>query len=300
MGSPDKPTRKAPEWLLDFKDDTYSQTGEDGIIQKILEVLPENDRWCVEFGAWDGVHLCNTRNLIEHAGYSAVLIEGSARKYEELRRNYSGNSKITPINAFVGFSQTDNLDQLLKDTPIPECFDFLSIDVDGNDYHIWKALSRHRPKLVCVEFNPTIPTEVSFVQEADPSVNQGSSLLALVELGKEKGYELVCVLPFNAFFVKSEYFQLFQIEDNSPATLRKSLDMVTYLFFGFDGRTFLRGYKKVPWHGIPLKESRIQQVPGMLQKYPSNYSPLERLLFQLYASPLKLIKRTILRLTRRP
>ncbi len=64
-------------WLLNHRSNVHSQAGEDGIIEKILELLPVRDHWCVEFGAWDGVFLSNTRRLIEHAGYSAVLIEGS-------------------------------------------------------------------------------------------------------------------------------------------------------------------------------------------------------------------------------
>jgi hypothetical protein len=44
---------KSPIWLLDFKSNTYSQTGEDGIIKKILEVIHQNDKWCVDFGTWD-------------------------------------------------------------------------------------------------------------------------------------------------------------------------------------------------------------------------------------------------------
>jgi len=199
-----KKMKKKSEWLLEFKDNVHSQAGEDGIIEKILEVIPENDKWCVEFGAWDGIYLSNVRNLIEQAGYSAVLIEGSKIKYDELRKNYSKHKNITCINTFVGFSDAENLDEILKDTPIPEKFDLLSVDVDGNDYHIWKAVSKYNPKLVVIEFNPTIPTEIKFVQEPATSVNQGASLLALVELGKEKGYELVSVLPFNAFFVRSE------------------------------------------------------------------------------------------------
>ena len=46
-------TEKRSAWLLDHASDTYSQTGEDGIIEKILEHIPQKDRWCVEFGTWD-------------------------------------------------------------------------------------------------------------------------------------------------------------------------------------------------------------------------------------------------------
>jgi hypothetical protein len=210
-----KQMNRASTWLLEFKRNVHSQTGEDGIIQEILEVLPCNNNWCVEFGAWDGLFLTNTRHLIESKGFSAVLIEADKKRFHELQRNYSQNN-VTTINRFVGFEEGDNLDQILSDTPIPYDFDILSIDIDGNDYHVWKCVSKYRPKVVVIEFNPTIPTHIRFVQPADPSINQGASLLSLVELGKEKGYELVSVLPFNAFFVREEYYSLFQLESNAP------------------------------------------------------------------------------------
>lgn len=278
---------KEPDWLLKYKNNINSQAGEDGIIKKILEIIPENDQWCVEFGAWDGIYLSNVRSLIKQQNYSAILIEGSKKKHEELTKNYSEYKNIITLNEFVGYSKIDNLDNILKDTPIPKDFDFLSIDVDGNDYHIWNAMSEYSPKLVCIEFNPTIPTEVKFIQAADPSVNQGNSLLALVELAKQKGYELVSVLPWNAFFVKAEYFSLFGITDNSPIALRKSLDAITYMFVGFDGRVILNGNSSLLWHGIKIKNASVQQLPKFLQKYPGNYTKIENFLFHIYRSYTK-------------
>src|SRR5207302_7194236 len=105
-----------------------------------------------------------------------------------------------------------------------------SIDIDGNDYHVWEKISDYEPKVVCIEFNPTVPAEVDFVQHADPHLKQGASLLALSRLGKAKGYELISVLTSNAFFVKAEYFPRFGIEDNSPQALWEDLSNVTYIF----------------------------------------------------------------------
>jgi hypothetical protein len=294
-------TKKSPTWLQEHKRSIYSQTGEDGIIEKILEVLPQNDKWCVEFGASDGLQWSNTRNLIENKGYSAILIEGSKTKFKKLERNYSQNTRVTTINRFVGFGEEDSLDQILKGTPLPIDFDFLCIDIDGNDYHVWKAISKYKPKLICIEFNPTIPTHVRFIQPADPSVSQGSSLLSIVELGKEKGYELVSVLFVNAFFVRSEYYSLFQIESNDPEVLRTDLNGITYLFFGYDGKVFLHGNLKLIWHDIDLKESKIQPLPRFLRRFPGNYTKLHKIVFNLYllfTDPHNLIKR-IIRLTKR-
>ena len=286
--------KRSSIWLLEHKRDVYSQTGEDGIIEKILEIIPENDKWCVEFGAWDGVFMTNTRNLIESKGYSAVLIESDKSKFRELNHNYSERNNVITLNKFVGFGGDDNLDRILGNTPAPFDFDLLSIDIDGNDYHVWKAISRYMPKVVLVEFNPTVPTHIRFVQDADPSLNQGASLLSLVELGKQKGYELVSVLPFNAFFVKAEYYPLFHLKSNAPEVLRTDLDCITYLFSGFDGRVFLTGARKLPWHGVDLEESRVQPLPRVLRRYPGNYTVLHKILFELYYP-----SRTIERLRKR-
>lgn len=270
---------KKSTWLLDFRSNTYSQTGEDGIIAKMLEILPQKNKWCVEFGASDGIHASNTRNLIEKQDYSAVLIEGNKTVFKKLQNNYSENSNVITINTFVGFDKKNNLDHVLENIATPANFDFLSIDIDGNDFHVWKAVQKYRPKIVCIEFNPTIPTEVDFVQPPNPRTNQGASLLSLVKLGKEKGYELVSVLPFNAFFVRSEYYPLYEIRDNSPTTLRANLDHVTYLFTGYDGSVLLRGCKNLPWHGMELIESRMQLLPGFLRQYPGNYTRIKKMLF---------------------
>ena len=220
---------------------------------------------CVDFGAWDGIQCSNTRNLIESKEYSAVLIEADKSRFRALQKNYDGGKNVIAINRYVGFTKEDGLDRILADTPIPVDFDLLAMDIDGNDYHCWKAVEKYRPKAVVIEFNPTIPTPVRFVQPADPSVHQGASLLSLVELGKEKGYELVSVLELNAFFVKREYYPRFEIVSNDPDTLWLDRGYITYLFSGYDGTIFLRGACRHPWHGLPIKESRMQNIPRLFR-----------------------------------
>jgi hypothetical protein len=268
-----------PTWLLAHRNDVYSQSGEDGIVGKILELLPDRTGWCVEFGALDGRYLSNTRNLIEQHGYSAVLIEGDRRHFRRLQETYARNPNVVTLNRYVGFGATDNLDRILADTGLPAQYDFLSVDIDGNDYHVWKAAVNHRPRVVCIEFNPTIPTEVRYVQAADPAVSRGSSLLALVELGREKNYELVCVAGVNAFFVSAEYYPLLGIGDNRPATLRTDLADITYIFSGYDGTILLEGCRKLPWHGLSIRPGKIQVLPAFLRRYPGNYNPLQLLLY---------------------
>jgi hypothetical protein len=273
---------KNPHWLLEYSSNTYSQTGEDGIIAKILSLLPETDRWCVEFGAWDGIHLSNVRKLISESQYSAVMIEGDADKFQALKNNYSGNPNVHAVNAFVGFERGSSLDKILSAFDIPINFDFLSIDIDGNDYYAWEAVEAYRPKVVCIEFNPTIPSEAHFVQPANPRINQGCSVLALEQLAHSMGYQLVCVLPWNAIFVDEKYFARFGIADNSVHALRKDLSQVTWLFSGYDGSVHLAGAKRLPWHGIrEIDERRMQVLPRILQSYPPNYTNFQEKLFRL-------------------
>lgn len=271
-------------WLLSFAHNVHSQAGEDGVIEKILEVLGVQQGWCVEFGAWDGEHLSNTYHLIETRGFSAVLIEASASRFEVLRSRFRANTKVTALNAFVGFTEDDGLDKILAATPVPVDFDVLSIDIDGNDYHVWKAVERYRPKLVVIEFNPTIPSAVEFVQTPDKGVNQGSSILSLSLLAREKGYELVAATDWNCFFVPKQYFAAFAIADNSVGAIRPNEDMVSYIFNGYDGTVFVRGHGKVAWHGVPYVESRMQRIPRLLRKFPDTYGPVMRRLAKYYRS----------------
>lgn len=256
--------------LLDFASNVHSQTGEDGVIAKVLEIIGERDRWCVEFGAWDGEHLSNTRRLIDEEGYAAVLIEGDARRHRLLADRSRGREKIIPVHAMVGFGPSDGLDSILKRTPIPRDFDLLSIDIDGNDHHAWNAVSAYAPKVVCIEFNPTVPVDLEFVQPADPAVSQGASLRSMVELGRRKGYELVAATAFNAIFVQRRLFPRFGIEDNRPETLWEDRSEVTHIFCGFDGTIHLVGGGRMPWHNIRLS-AMVRRLPRFLRRHPGRY-----------------------------
>lgn len=243
-------------------------------------MLPACDQFCVEFGGWDGIHLSNVRRLVQKDDYAAVFIEGDPKKFVELKKNYQDNPKVTSLNKFVGFEQNDCLDDLLSPLDVPMDFDFLSIDIDGNDYHVWKAVTKYRPKLVCIEFNPTIPTEVNFVQQANSEVMLGSSVTAMCELAKEKGYELVSLLPCNAFFVEARYLELFEISDNSPQALRRDTSLVTWMFIGYDGSVNLTGAKRMPFHSMDIPESKLQVLPSFIRKFPDNLSPVRSLVFR--------------------
>ncbi len=274
-------------WLKDHGRSVTSQGGEDGILEKVLEVIGDTDRWCVEFGSWDGEHLSNTYNLINNKNYSAVLIEGSPSRYKDLVKNFRGNSNVRTVNRFVGFEPSDCLCNILKETEIPRNFDLLSIDIDGNDYHVWDAAREYQPKVVIIEFNGTIPKCVEFVQPRDMAVTQGTSLLSMIKLAKSKGYELVTVETSNAIFVDKQYFDLFNIDDNSIETQWTDQSAITHIFIGYDGSIFLRGFCRLPWQGIALRESMVQVLPRWARKTFKRRNFLMRKLAKFYRCRLK-------------
>lgn len=261
------------QWLLQHARNDTSEWGEDGIIEKIFELVPPVNRWCVEFGAWDGRHTSNTYTLMKERGWSGVFIEADRERFEELLETYRDNSRAHCVNRFVSFVGADNLDGILAETQIPKDFDLLSIDIDGNDYHIWDSLQRYEPRVVIIEFNLTIPSDIEFIQPRNMRVQQGSSPFSLAKLGRTKGYELVCVTGCNAIFVKSSLFPLFHIEDNSVSRLRYRLGLEYHIFQLYDGTFVLRGPERMPWQDLPLRQEKFQVMPRPLRIYDLPRAP---------------------------
>lgn len=273
---PESSVSKPNDWLLQYRKSVTSQLGEDGILEKVFEILPAQNHWCVEFGAGDGATLSNTYNLINHQNWSSVQIEANPRSYERLASRYADKPNVTCLNQIVGFEGENTLDKILQTTPIPTDFDFLSIDIDGNDYYIWESLNVYRPKVVVIEFNPSIPHYVFFVQAKDTEVYQGSSLLALQELGKQKGYELIASTEWNGVFVDSQYFPLFEIQDNSIWKMNQNYQFWTYVFQLYDGTIVVGGNNKLIWHGVEVDFAEIQDLiqvlPSEKMGYPGRLS----------------------------
>jgi hypothetical protein len=254
------------QYLLNFRKNIASQFGEDGIIERIFEIIPESNKWCVEFGAWDGKFCSNTYNLIANNAWSGVLIEGNANKIEDLKNTYKGNSKVFPLNKYVHFAGKDILDNILTETPIPQNFDLLSVDIDGNDYHIWKAVTKYRPKVVLIEYNAFIPNDIEFIQPANMKLQQGHSILSITKLANEKGYELICINQENAFFVDKKYFSLFNIEDNSIDEL-KHFKAPLQVFQLYDGTIVFHGSQALYYCNLPVDFNKhFQVLPHYLRK----------------------------------
>ncbi len=269
----------------EFEKNVYSQFGEDGIIEEILTRLSKHielDQWCVEFGAWDGVHLSNTCNLIRNKGYSAVLIEGDLKKVKQLKHNFP-QENVSKICKFVNFEGRNTLENILSETRIPKYFDFLSIDIDGVDYFIFEGLNEYRPKIVCIEFNPTIPNAVDFVQPKDFSVKQGSSAKAINRLAIEKGYKLVATTVCNLIFVEGDLEKFIVTTPLTLEELNLQGNDPQFLFIGYDGTILSNKDEiKLQWHKIAVPMKKLQILPNFMRVFFTDYGLIRKSIFLAY------------------
>ena len=119
--------------------------------------------------------------------------------------------------------------------------------------------------MILIEFNPSIPNDVHFVQDPDPGVHQSSSLLAMIGLGRKKGYSLICANQWDAFFVPDEFYPAFGIPNNGIDAMHFYPDMETRLFQGFDGTLLTAGNHRLIWKNVDFTSEEIQVLPRSLR-----------------------------------
>src|SRR5258706_8618356 len=190
----------------------YSQFEEDGILLLLFAIIPPVNRNCVEICAGNGRE-CMVSNLIINHGWSGSLFDGNERNVQDGIRFFS-NHKDTffhPPRFTTAWITAENVNEKIAQSGMSGTIDLLSLDLDGMDYWVWKAISVIEPRVVVCETHNQIPPEKAltvpynpeFVYESEDF--RGASLAAMCKLGKEKGYRLVGThrFGFNAFFVKS-------------------------------------------------------------------------------------------------
>lgn len=274
--------------LLQYSYNKYSQFGQDGIIEQIFNIigLPKSRiPTSVEFGAWDGLFASNTCLLLREKGWQCLFIEPDKKRFSSLEKNHGKEKNAILINKFIQLKEPGTLDDILLEAKlIPEDFELLSIDIDSCDYYIWESLKNYHPKVVIIEFNPTIPVDYEYIQPPDFNIHDEHSLCSLVKLGKDKGYELICCTETDGIFVKRELFPLFNITDNSPEKLfsRFKYQYQTSLWQGGDGTLHLIGNNRLLWHNVFINESKLQVIPKFLRFFPGNTHPILQNFKRLY------------------
>jgi hypothetical protein len=204
------PRFKDPQRLLGSGFKVFSMHDEDGIIEEIFRRIGETNRWFVEFGAGDGLENCTAYLLMK--GWSGAWIEGSAACYEAIGKNLSFAIREGRLKVKYSFITAENIEALLEELGVPEELDFLSIDIDRNDYWVWEAIRRYRPRAVAIEYNASWMPTVACVVPYDPyaiwdgTTYSGASLKALERLGRREGYCLVgCNFSgVTSFFVRAD------------------------------------------------------------------------------------------------
>lgn len=266
----DSSLNEKSRYLLKFKKNITSQSGEDGIIEKIFSLIGEQNQWCIEFGAYDGKLHSNTYTLVAEKGWNGVMIEGDSDRFDELQETFDGNPRVHMFRMLVGFEDgLDSLDYILSQSPIPNNPDLVVIDIDGTDWHVWHSLKDYRPRVIVIEFNPTVPNDVMFVQSREQNEAQGCSLRALVALGNAKGYELACVTRYNGIFVVAEEFEKLGIKDNSIGAMYSPM-MDGRIFHGYDSKIFTAGMPALNWAGTEegAGKRKIRCDELQLPRYP--------------------------------
>lgn len=201
--------------LTDTEFRCFSQNGEDGILLYIFSILGTTNKRVVEISAGEGIE-CNSANLIINHGWYGLLFDGDQQNISRGKDFYAKcqDTFIAPPTQVATWVTGENVNSLIADNGFSGDIDLLSLDIDGMDYWIWRAIRCISPRVIILEFNAVWGPDraVSIPYRADYRIDYGrrpyyagASLAAFVKLGREKGYRLVGTqrLGFNALFVRS-------------------------------------------------------------------------------------------------
>lgn len=188
---------------------TYSQNDEDGLLLYIFSLIGFTNRTCIDM-AFGSPYGANTTNLICNWGFHGLLVEGNSEPTTFFETHK--DTCIYPPLIRKAWITAENVNELCLANGFEDEIDLFSLDMDGVDYWVWKALDAVSPRVVVVEYQDVLGSEKSLAVPYRPDFNRfdidehffSASLLAFVTLARTKGYRLVGVnsYGFNAFFVK--------------------------------------------------------------------------------------------------
>ena len=186
----------------------FSQWSEQQILSKYIDELlpPNHSKTVVDIGAGNGIRWSNTYSLFL-SGWRGVGIEADSRKFARLERAYR---KLPQARACHETADPDNIVPLLKSLGMEKNFSVLSIDIDGNDYWVLKAiLCEFRPALVVTEINEKIPPPLRFLFKYAPNSQLrhhffGYSIAVLEDLCDRFDYGILQLEYNNAFIAPRE------------------------------------------------------------------------------------------------
>ena len=200
-----------PHSVLSQRFHEQSQNEEDGITLALIKLVGETNRRFVEIGA--GTNGGNSGFLAENCGWTGLMVDGSPERAKRLVARFGRHG----VRAMRTWITVDNINQLVIDSELSGEIDLLSLDIDGNDFWVWRQLDACSPRMVILEFNAafgperavTVPYDAAFDRASFKTVSYqyfGASLSAFERLGRRKGYRLVLVEPrgINAYFLRDD------------------------------------------------------------------------------------------------
>lgn len=224
-----------PESLTSVEFRVWSQWGEDGIIEWLVQQLPMVKPRFVEFGV-ENYREANTRFLLRNRNWRGLIMDANDTFMRQVRlEEISWKHDLAAMTAFI---DRENINKILSSGNFRGEVGLLSIDIDGNDYWVWEKLDVIDPSIVICEYNAvfgdvhaiSVPYDPKFDRTTAHSSNLywGSSIRALEHLANQKGYELLGTnsAGCNAFFLRNDLVPILtgRILDRSPrpSLLRES------------------------------------------------------------------------------
>ena len=191
----------------------FSQFEEDGKLLFIFSIIGMENKVFVEIGSDDGVN-SNSANLYFNFGWRGLFIDGNAKSIKRGRKFFSKYPHPWFYKPkFVCAKITrENVNTLIEENGFKGEGGLLSIDIDGNDYWVWDAITVIEPKVVIIEThnefglnNIVVPYNPNYSFPGKHPVYHGASPVAMNKLAIKKGYRLVGAneLGFNFIFVKN-------------------------------------------------------------------------------------------------
>lgn len=201
------------ESLDEVEFQVFSQRGEDGIIQYIINKIEIPNKIFVEFGV-ETYTESNTRFLLMNNNWSGLIIDGSKKNIDFIKSDFIyWKYDLTAKESFI---TKDNINNLISDYTKIEDIGLLSVDIDGNDYWVWKSIETIRPRIVICEYNSafgakekiSVPYKENFVRSKEhySELYFGASLAAFCDLAEQKGYDFIGTTSagVNAYFVRKD------------------------------------------------------------------------------------------------
>lgn len=189
--------------LNQFQTRVLSQWGQDGVLEQIFNLIGTTNKYFVEFGSSGNDEGMGNTAYLRRRGFDGLLMDGSENPY--------GNHTNKKYDVKIEFIKSSNINELFRKYNVPEEFDFLSIDIDGQDFHVWNNLdSKYKPRVVSIEMCYHILPGIDRVMVLNdnwvwPGNHlSGASITALKKLGNKKGYSLVATCMSDAIFVRND------------------------------------------------------------------------------------------------